>query len=245
MATGSAKAAAPATPGAKVLRTLREVAIVVVAAIVLSFLLKTFLLQSFTIPSRSMVPTLLEGDRVIVTKLAPGPFQLHRGDVVVFKDPGGWVQDHQPVAPRTGLSKVVNDVLREIGLAPASSTEYLIKRLIGLPGDEVACIGPGAPLTVNGVALQETYLAPETSACTVAFEVVVPPEALWVMGDNRGSSSDSRAHMDDPALGGAVSQAQVVGVAQIRSWPMNRWSVMRNPGVVFAQVPVPGGERVP
>jgi len=235
---GAGKVSGKATPGARAMRVAREVAIVVAAAIVLSFLLKTFLIQSFTIPSRSMVPTLLEGDRVIVTKLAPGPLQLHRGDVVVFQDPGGWVTDHQPSVRRAGLSRVVYGALREIGLAPADSTDYLIKRLVGLPGDEVTCGGPGELLTINGVAVTETYLPPETTPCSVAFEVVVPPDAMWVMGDNRDASSDSRAHMDE-ALNGAVKQDLVVGVAQLRSWPISRWTVMRNPGAVFASVPAP------
>jgi len=227
----------PVTPTGKTLRFLREVAIVVVAALVLSFLLKTFLIQSFTIPSGSMNPVLERGDRVIVTKLAPGMLKIHRGDIVVFTDPGQWVQD-QPVHPqRTGLARVVRAITTEIGLTPVDGTEYLIKRVIGLSGDRVACAGPGKPLTVNGVAIDETLYLPAGAAPSgTAFDVVVPDGALWVMGDNRAASSDSRAHMDEE-LGGAVAKSRVVGVAQLRSWPIGRWSVLRNPGQVFAEVP--------
>jgi signal peptidase I len=215
-----------------VLRWLREVAVVLVAALVLSFLLKTFLIQSFVIPSTSMVPTLEKGDRVIVTKLAPNVLDVHRGDIVVFKDPNDWLTEPTVTGPSSGLGKV----LQVIGLAPATGDEYLIKRVIGLPGDRIACEGEGAPLTVNGWAVDEPYLAGRAKPSETPFDVVIPHDAVWVMGDNRPASADSRLHQSEP-LGGAVSMDNVVGVAQVRSWPMSRWSLLRNPGKVFADVP--------
>jgi signal peptidase I len=216
----------------------REIGIVVGAALVLSFLLKTFLIQSFSIPSRSMEPLLEEGDRVIVTKLAPRLLDLHRGDVVVFKDPGDWVQEHVKVRQSAGPLGVFRVALREIGLLPADGTEYLIKRVIGLPGDRVSCEGTGQPIKVNGVALDETYLPPGMDASAIVFDVVVPGGTLWLMGDDRVISSDSRAHMSE-IYGGAVAMRDVVGVAHLRSWPINRWSTISNPGEVFAEVPEP------
>jgi signal peptidase I len=219
---------------------LKDVGFVVVAAIVLSFLLKTFVIQSFYIPSESMEPTLIKWDRVVVTKLAPGMLELHRGDIVVFHDPGGWVGQNAPL-PQTGpVTGALRSVAQAIGLAPADSEDFVIKRVIGLGGDRVACRGKGLPVTVNGVPLDETYLAPGIDPSETAFDVVVPPDAVWLMGDNRNRSADSRSHMDE-ALGGAVSLEDVVGVAQVRTWPFDRFGLLRNPGSVFASVPNPNG----
>jgi signal peptidase I len=226
----------PPTLGRRALRWLREVVVVVAAALVLSFLLKTFLIQSFVIPSESMIPTLEKGDRVIVTKLAPGMLDLHRGDIVVFKDPNNWLNGSTVTGPSSGFGKAASEVMQAIGLAPADGDEFLIKRVIGLPGDKIACEGNGAPVTVNGKEVDETYVMPGADPSIMTFEVVVPKDALWVMGDNRPASADSRVHQSEP-LGGAVSESNVVGVAQLRSWPMSRWSLLRNPGKVFADVP--------
>jgi signal peptidase I len=192
---------------------LRETAIVLVAAVVLSCVVQTFLAQAFLIPSASMHGALVEGDRVLVSKLAPGPFDVHRGDVVVFADPGGW-------------------------LVPGEG-DHLIKRVIGLPGDRVASTGDGAPLTVNGVGVDETaYLAPGSSPSEIAFDQVVPAGSLWVMGDNRQHSRDSRWHLGDPG-GGFLPMDHVVGTAFLTVWPLDRLHPLRNPGEVFADVPPP------
>ncbi|RMI06684.1 signal peptidase I [Cellulomonas triticagri] len=213
---------------------LRETAIVLVSALVLSWLVKTFLAQAFFIPSASMHDTLLEGDRVLVNKLAPGPFDVHRGDIVVFADPGGWLD--QQAAPRTN---VVQDALIAVGLVPQQSEDHLIKRVIGLPGDTVASAGGGSPVTVNDEPLDESaYLAPSVGPSQRAFEAVVPPDSIWVMGDNRPQSADSRAHQGDPG-GGAVPIADVVGVAFVTAWPLDRFGMLRNPGEVFEDVPAP------
>ncbi|MCL2787530.1 MAG: signal peptidase I [Micrococcales bacterium] len=229
----------------------REVGFVVVAAIVLSFLLKTFLLQTFFIPSESMETTLLIDDRIIVSKLAPGPLKVHRGDIVVFRDPGGWLP-RSVTEENANSGSAFHRALQAVGLAPASDESYLVKRVIGTGGDTVECeikldpaIPEGAPIPtgvmkVNGVEIEETYLDEDTIPCTEALEFTVPADALWVMGDNRQHSGDSRAHENDPNLHGAIGLKDVVGVAKLRMWPLSRWGVLSNPGKVFASVPEPG-----
>ena len=216
---------------------LRETAIIVVSALVLSLLIKTFLVQAFFIPSGSMENTLLEGDRVLVTKLAPGPLEVHRGDVVVFKDPGGWLQTGQAVA-QPAWREAVTSALTFIGLLPQDSGEHLIKRVIGLAGDTVECCDDEGRLLVNGEPLDEPYLAPGALPSELDFSVVVPEGSLWVMGDNRQNSQDSRYHQGEPG-GGSIPGENVVGVAFVTVWPVDRWQVLRNPGSTFAEVPEP------
>jgi len=214
---------------------LRETVVILASALILSLLIKTFLFQAFFIPSASMRDTLIEGDRVLVTKLAPGPLDVHRGDAVVFKDPGGWLP---PVVEedRSALSERVTSVLTYVGLLPQDSGEHLIKRIIGLPGDRVASDGAGGPVTVNGVAISEPYLRGSSVPSEVQFDVVVPEGSLWVMGDNRQNSQDSRYHLGDPG-GGSVPIDNVVGVAFVTVWPLDRFTPLRNPGATFADVP--------
>lgn len=215
---------------------LRETGIIVVSAIVLSLLIKTFLAQAFSIPSQSMEQTLLKGDRVMVTRLAPGPFDLHRGDIVVFKDPGGWLTE-KPVQP-TGVSGAIAKALTFIGLRPQDAGQHLIKRLIGLPGDHVQCCDAQGRLMVNGVPIDEPYIAPGSVPSEKEFDVTVPADSLWVMGDNRQNSWDSRYHMGNPG-GGSVPMENVVGVAFARLWPADRLTILHNPGATFAKVPDP------
>lgn len=216
---------------------LRETVIVLASALVLSLLVKTFLVQAFFIPSQSMQDTLLVDDRILVNKLAPGPFDVHRGDVVVFKDPDGWL-DGTREPPTSSGERVLNDVLTFVGLRPVDAGQHLVKRVIGLPGDRVACAGADQPITVNGVPLDEPYLAPGATPSSIAFDVTVPPDSMWVMGDNRDHSEDSRYHQGDPG-GGAVPVANVVGVAFVIVWPADRWTLLRNPGDTFVDVPDP------
>ena len=218
----------------RVVSVARETAIVLGSAILLSWLLKTFVVQAFVIPSSSMRDTLLECDRVLVSRLVPAPFDVHRGDVVVFADPGGWLTPEE--APR---ASAVQRALATVGLAPEQSTGHLIKRVIGLPGDRVAAAGDGSPVTVNGVPVDEAaYLAAGVGPSDIPFDVTVPDGALWVLGDNRSGSRDSRWHQGDPG-GGAVPLADVVGTAFAVPWPFDRAAVLRNPGDVFADVPAP------
>ncbi|MDR2253635.1 MAG: signal peptidase I [Bifidobacteriaceae bacterium] len=212
-----------------------ELALTALAVIVVAFGLKTFVMQSFYIPSSSMEDTFFADDRIVVSKLAPGLLDVHRGDIVVFRDPGGWSSNH-PVASESGLVAWLHGAAQALGLAPEEADDFIVKRVIGVAGDTVACLGPGAPVTVNGQPLDETYLKEGVWPSEMAFSVVVPPDSLWVMGDNRASSWDSRYHQDS-ALGGAVALDRVVGVANLRLWPPGRFAILRNPGAVFEYVP--------
>jgi signal peptidase I len=216
---------------------LRETVIIIVSALVLSLVIKTYLIQAFYIPSSSMEQTLLVGDRVLVSKLAPGPLDVSRGDVVVFKDPGGWLPDVTP-APQPQWRQRLTDVLTYVGLLPQDSGEHLIKRVVGLPGDTVACCDDSGRVTVNGVPVEETYLAEGARPSEIDFTTTVPAGSLWVMGDNRQNSQDSRYKQGSPG-GGSVPVDNVVGVAFVTVWPVDRWTLLRNPGAVFEEVPGP------
>ena len=210
-----------------------EFVVVVAMALAISLVVKTFLVQAFYIPSGSMENTLLEDDRVVVSKLTPGPFSLHRGDIVVFKDPGGWLPP--PVQPEDGAVRhAIRTTLTFVGLLPHDSGEHLIKRVIGLPGDTVACCDASGRVTVNGKALDETYLYPGNAPSARTFSRTVPAGELWVMGDHREISEDSRVH-------GFVPEDAVVGKAFVLVWPLGRATGLGRPDSVFAGVPTPSG----
>uniref|UniRef100_UPI00351062B2 signal peptidase I n=1 Tax=Kineosporia sp. R_H_3 TaxID=1961848 RepID=UPI00351062B2 len=217
-----------------------EVVVVVALALVLAVVVKTFFVQAFYIPSESMETTLLVGDRVLVSKLTPGPFALHRGDVVVFKDPDNWLPPSAP--PDDGqVRAAVRTALTFVGLLPQDSGEHLIKRVIGLPGDTVKCCDAKGRVIVNGVPVDELYLRPGVAPSDKPFSITVPEGRLWVMGDNRPFSADSRYHMD-LAGGGTVPVSDVVGKAFVIVWPFGRAGGLGIPDEVFADVPAaPGG----
>jgi signal peptidase I len=220
-------------PVSTMLGLLRETVTVVVIALGLSLLIKTFLVQAFYIPSESMENTLLIGDRVLVSKLTPGPFDLERGDVVVFSDPGDWLT--LPPEPDEGpLREGFRDVLTFVGLLPADSGDHLIKRVVGLPGDKVACCDDEGRLTVNGKTVEEPYLFPGNAPSDDDFTVTVPAGRLWVMGDHREVSQDSRYHRE--LADGTVAVDDVVGRAFVVVWPFDRAKLLRTPDV-FDQVP--------
>ena len=138
---------------------VKEILIIAVMALVLSFIVKTWLIQAFYIPSGSMEDTLVRDDRVIVSKLTPGPFDLDRGDVVVFEDPGDWLGT-VPESAQSGTRESVRHALQFVGLLPDDSDDHLIKRVIGLPGDHVVCCDEDGQLTINGVSITEPYIKP-------------------------------------------------------------------------------------
>ena len=182
--------------------------------VIIVLLLRWLLFGMYVIPSKSMEDTIMPGDRVLTTKLSPRPIALQRGDIIVFKDPANWL------ASETG-----------------QRGDYLIKRLIGMPGDIVQCEGNGAPVTINGVAIDESsYLKPGVEPSNFAFKVEVTADHVFVMGDNRANSADSRYHSDD-GDGGLVPISDVVGVAFMRYWPLNRIGWLSAHHEVFADVP--------
>ncbi|HEV7742898.1 MAG TPA: signal peptidase I [Pseudolysinimonas sp.] len=219
------------------IRFLRDVAIILVAAIIISFLIKTFLIRSFYIPSESMESTLIKNDRIIVNELVPDAIPIERGDVVVFKDPGGWLNE-PPVPEPNAVAGFFDWLLSFVGLTSPDLNDHLIKRVIGLPGDTVACCNEFGQMTVNGVPLEETYVKLPTPTSPVSgedFEETVPPDSLWVMGDNRYNSCDSRCNTQTPSKG-FVPIDNVVGRAVLISWPISRWTWLDNYGFVFTGV---------
>jgi len=205
---------------------LREVPGIVITALVISVLIKTFLVQAFYIPSGSMENTLLVDDRVLVNKLTDKADEVHRGDVVVFRDPGGWLNGPTTTTGSGPLSWM-RDALVFVGLAPAAGEEDLIKRVIGVAGDEVACCDQGR-VTVNGAPLREPYLFPGDDPSLEEFSVRVPRDRLWVMGDHRSVSEDSRFHREQPGKG-FVPVDDVVGRAFTIVWPLDRAQLLRRP----------------
>lgn len=206
---------------------LKELVIVAIAALVLSVVVKTFFFKAFVIPSPSMENTLQITDRVFVNLLVPGPFGLERGDVVVFQDEQSWLQD----APATAPPGPIADALTFLGLRPDDSTQHLVKRIIGMPGDTVECEGNGAKIKVNGVEITEPYLYPSNEPSVDAFKAVVPEGKIWVMGDHRAASADSRAHFDKQ--GGFVDVDAVEGRADVIAWPLNRIGGVETPEGAF------------
>ena len=216
--------------GRSVLGLLKDIVIIVLAALVVSFLIKTFLIRSFYIPTESMQPTLIGDDRIIVSQLTPGLIPVNRGDVVVFVDPGGWLSVQQGVSEDDPLSKVLNTISYLVGLSSPNDNQHLVKRVVGLPGDVVVCCDELGAMSINGVPLSEPYTSLPSGVNKVSsddFEVTVPEGAVWVMGDNRYNSADSRRNTDKPG-GGFVPMANVVGRAIVISWPSDRWSWLSN-----------------
>ena len=216
---------------------LRESVIVVALALLLSLIVKTWLMQAFYIPSESMENTLLKGDRVIVNKLVPSPMSLQRGDVIVFEDPDHWLPAPVPLQ-RSPLMSALNSTLMFVGLLPSDEGNHLIKRVIGLPGDHVRCCDQNKKISVNGAVVTEPYLFPGDVPSQAPFNITVPPGRVWVMGDHRSDSADSRAH--DESSGGArgsVPVSLIVGRAITVVWPFEHWAWLSNPSQTFAGVP--------
>ena len=194
----------------------------IVTALVMAVIVKTFLVQAFYIPSGSMEPTMLVNDRILVQKVSYWNSDVKRGDIVVFDDPSNWLDAEESRQPHN----IVQRTLETFGLFPTGG--HLIKRVIGVGGDHVKCCDSTGHLEVNGVSLEEPYVLDQSLTRERTFDVVVPKNHLWVMGDNRGNSADSRAHMGE-AGGGFVPEANVVGKAWVRVWPWNRAGFIKYP----------------
>lgn len=218
----------------RVWNAVREVVIVVVIALVVSFLIKTFLFRAFVIPSGSMEQTLQINDRIFVNLMVPGIWELERGDVIVFEDEKGWLPE------RDVATNPLRDGLELIGLAPDSSEQHLVKRIIGMPGDQVTVDDETRQLIVNGESIEEPYLYPGVVGSETDFDVTVPEDALWVMGDHRNASGDSRAHQEGPG-NGFISVDDVTGRAEVIAWPISRWDDAGTESEPFNDVPEPEG----
>jgi len=204
----------------------RELPILIAIALLLAVVIKTYAIQAFWIPSGSMENTLEINDRVLVNKIVYHTRDIHRGDIVVFNGDGSW---------DPGTVPVNGNVFQQFAAGFASMFGFghpgdiLIKRVIGIPGDRVACCDAEGRVTVNGVPLNEqSYLYPGSAPSLSRFNIVVPPGRLWVMGDNRFYSDDSRLHQNDPG-NGTIPESAVVGRAFIIIWPLSRWRILPIP----------------
>ena len=196
----------------------RDLVVIVVAALALTILLKAFVVQVFSIPTGSMEATLLPGDRILVSKIVYRFRPIARGDIVVFSGNGSW--DAVTPGPGNWVVRIWDDAVNLVGIA-GPQTDY-VKRVIGIPGDHVVCCNAGGQITVNGVPLSEaSYIFPNAAPSLVRFNITVPAGRLWVMGDDRGDSDDSRYRQADPG-NGTIPESAVVGRAFLIIWPFSR-----------------------
>ena len=198
---------------------LRELPIIIVSALVVSIIVKTFFIHFFYIPSGSMENTLQVGDRIAVNKLGSYFGEAKRGEVVVFRDSAGWLG----TPSESDDSKIIQTIksgLVTVGVLPDPAKQYLIKRVIGVGGDIVTCCDKKGYLTVNGVSVSEPYIFTGDKPSDTDFKVTVPKGFVWVMGDHRGASADSRFHTDDIHKG-MVPLSSIVGRATVVVWPLN------------------------
>jgi len=231
------------TFGQHVAAFFKELTVVVVGAVIVASILRGFVGQMFLIPSVSMENTLQVDDRVVVAKLST----VRRGQVIVFKDPGGWF-----TGATSGERGPIGRALEFVGVLPDIGTEHLIKRVIGLPGDRVVCCDEAERVTVNGQPLNETsylVIGPDgapTQPSAIEFDVTVPNGRLFVLGDNRDHSRDSRCHLNDVQAGlttgenALVSEDLVVGRAIAVVWPLDRRHRLPSPDTFET---VPSGEQ--
>ena len=217
----------------------RDLVVIVVAALALTILLKAFVVQVFSIPSGSMENTLQVGDRILVSKIVYKFRPIDRGDIVVFSGAGSWDAPTPP--PSNWLTGLWADAVNLIGIS-GPQTDY-VKRVIGVPGDHVVCCNTKGQVTVNGVPLSESsFIYPGSAPSLLKFNITVPAGRLWVMGDNRGDSDDSRLRQTDPG-GGTVPESAVVGRAFLIMWPLSRVSDLPIPNT-FEQAALSGSAAV-
>ena len=208
----------------------REGGTVILYALVIAFLVKTFLLRGFYIPSGSMEQTLQVNDRAFINVAGSYFSEPKRGDVIVFKDSQGWIPSTQKT------SSPLKDVLSFAGILPDTSSNFLVKRVIGTPGDVVESDGNGK-VKVNGVEITEPYLYPGNNPSEVPFKVTVPAGKYFVMGDHRSNSADSRYHISDGTA--FISKGDVQGNVFVVAWPLNHFGLLQDQSSVFSSIPAP------
>ncbi|MGH3374917.1 MAG: signal peptidase I [Actinoallomurus sp.] len=233
----------------------RELAVLVVLVLVLTALLRGFVFEAYMIPSGSMENTLRIGDKVLVNKVVYRFRPVERGDVIVFDGAGSFTPEVESVQPSNPVKRVAQTIWQFFGGAPANEEDF-IKRVIGVPGDRVECrrAAGGFAMYVNGARLDERlYLFPHDQPCTREFSgsdaVTVPKGRLWVMGDHRSLSADSREHVDDGHLG-TVPEESVIGRAVAVVWPTGHWASLSQPDTfhqraLHGAAPAPGHPAAP
>jgi signal peptidase I len=231
---------ADAPPTVKRRSALRELAVLVMIALVVALLIKTFVVQMFYIPTGSMENTLIPGDKVLVSKLTYDFRSIQPGDIVVFDGAGSWTQASPDKPSSNPVAHAYDVTLRRLldGIGGLFSTAPgqtdFVKRVIGVPGDHVVCCNHQGLITLNGVPLRErSYLYPGAAPSINHFNITVPAGRLWVMGDNRAVSDDSRGHMMDPG-DGTIPESMVVGRVFAIAWPLRHWRLLPIPAT-FSQ----------
>lgn len=196
---------------------LKELPLLVVVALVVSLFIKTFLVQFFYIPSGSMENTLQIKDRVAVNKIPFISKNISRGDVVVFRDPDDWLPEIIDYDTNKYVSKA-KSALVAVGVLPNPAKQYLVKRVVGVEGDHIVCCTKAGNLTINDVEVTEPYIYAGNKPSEMKFDVTVPKGKLWVMGDHRGASADSRYHQEDINKG-FIPVSRVTGRVVAVIWP--------------------------
>lgn len=203
---------------------LRELPILVVVALAVSLVIKSFLVQFFYIPSGSMENTLQVNDRVAVNKVPFISKSINRGDVVVFRDPDNWLPEPYTGDGNKYLAKIKEGFVA-VGVIPNPAKQYLVKRVIGVAGDKVECCAKSKKLMINGVEIDEPYIFAGNTPSDTKFNVTVPEGKVWVMGDHRGASADSRFHQDDINQG-MVPTSKVTGRVIGIIWPIKNLGIV-------------------
>jgi len=204
----------------------REFPILVIVALAVSLVIKTFLVQFFYIPSGSMENTLQINDRVAVNKLPFIGKSINRGDVVVFRDPDNWLPEPFNGDQNKYIAKV-KEAFVAVGVLPNPAKQYLVKRVIGVAGDKVECCSKNKKLMINGKEINEPYIFAGNSPSDTNFNVTVPAGKIWVMGDHRAASADSRFHQED-INHGMVPTSKVTGKVVGIIWPIKNFGIVHS-----------------
>ena len=205
---------------------LQEFPVLIVVALVVSLFIKTFLVQFFFIPSGSMENTLQIDDRVAVNRVPFISNNIKRGDVVVFRDPDNWLPAADVNTSPFIISKLKAGLVA-VGVLPNPAKQYLVKRVVGVAGDHVVCCTNTGKITVNGKEMNEPYIFAGNVPSDMNFDVTVPKDKIWVMGDHRGASADSRYHQEDINKG-FVPLNRVTGRVLAVIWPIKNFSLVPN-----------------